>query len=178
MIKQVYLLILFTCSVAQTDTLSKSLYFGWGLGPNIGGVVGIGFEKEIVKGFSLSVALGSIHPMIDEETTFSKFSYDFGVKYYAYKGLFLGANYGYVDYNINELFANGEKLSGVEEKLYGFTLSIGYKMSLSTKINLSIYLAKWLDEEEKSTGSKMTNDITKDLTPDLPLFGLMLGCNL
>lgn len=177
MIKQVYFLILFTCFFAQTDTLSKAIYVGVGVGTNIGGVVGIGFEKEIVKGLSLSIAIGSIHPMLEEKTKFSKFSYDFGIKYYVFKGLFLGANYGFVDYQISTLIIDNVILNDTEEKYNGFTVSLGCKFNVIKQLNLSIFIANWLDSEKKSTGRKMTDDIVKKYDSSIR-FGLMLGYNL
>jgi hypothetical protein len=177
MINQFCFLILFACSFAQSSTLAKSLYVGFGIGTNIGGVVGIGFEKEFVKKISWSIALGSIHPMLEENTSFSKFSYDLGLKFYAIDYLFIGMNYGFVDYQLSKLIIDDVVLNDVEEKYNGFTISAGYKMNISNSVYLSIYISNWLDSEKKTTGSKTTDNTVRKYDSSFR-YGFLFGYHL
>ena len=172
-------LTIFICSFAQKDSLKKSIYFGTGMMINTGGVVGIGFEKEFIKKISWSFALGSIHPMIDQETGFSKINFDIGIKYYATKLFFIGMNYGFLDYDINTLLIDNEIITDNENKYYGLSLSIGIKTTISDRITLSVYSAKVLNENKNknSSGTEFINSIRKKYTPKFR-FGLMLGYNL
>ena len=169
-------IIIFGCLFSQNSKLFTSPYIGFGIGPNIGGALGIGFEKEIKSNFSFNVAIGSLHPVLNEKTDFSKISFDFGLKYY-FHNTFIGANYGFLEYEINSLVISGEELSDFEEKKYGISLSIGYKFKLSKHLRLSLFLAKWINKKKKSTGSKLTDDIVAQFE-NIPMFGLLLGYNL
>lgn len=176
--------IIFTISLllslfSQDSTLFKNVYigFGLGIGTNLGGVIGFGFEKELYKNFSGNIAIGSLHPFLDQETTFSKFGYDIGLKFYVINELFLGANYGFVEYQTSKLIINGNTVSDFTEKMEGFSLNIGYKVKISSRFRLSFYLAKWINRKNKSTGNSLTDDVVSKYD-DIPGFGFLLGYNL
>ena len=104
--KKALIIFLFISSViAQNDNLKKSLYLGLGMGINIGGSFGIGFEHELKKKISLNFSIGSLPSgELAENSRYSNIGFDLGIKYYVLSNLFIGANYGLVDYRENTLF--------------------------------------------------------------------------
>ncbi len=109
---------------------TPSVYAGLGWFTNLGGPIGIGTELRYGK-VSASLA-GGFYGLewgmkFDCIGDSPYFGYDVGVKYYVYKGLFAGVNYGLVRKLFHSVKIDGKKFKEVED-VYAFTFSVGYKI--------------------------------------------------
>ena len=150
------ILILLTISTTQLrcdsdNSFDYSVYGGCGLFTHIGGVVGVGTEIIYNKILAANLAFGDYeHGM----------GYDIGVKIYADELLFIGLNYGIVDYSYDY-----EKLRTIDSASFTF----GIKAPITEDIYMSGYLGITASKRANSGGI---------IGGSIPRFGLLLGYNL
>jgi len=139
----------------ESDNFVPSVYFGIGLGTNIGGIYGIGSELKLKKYFSINFAVGS-NPYetdidsdnINEES--SRAGVDFGMKFYPLKYVYLGLNYG-----------------SILEGEYALSFTVGVRTASINNLYLSGYFG--------TTSSNSANNIEIGESTFIPRVGGMLG---
>ena len=133
-------LIMIIFQESKSQDLSHSVYAGWAIGTNVGGAIGIGAEYMILKYLSCSFAIGSIHPVLQKEVKESKFDFDVGLKVYPIKYLFLGLNYGLINYKYSEFrYADGSRNVYYKETR-GFSFTIGGRTPEYKNLYLSTFI--------------------------------------
>ncbi len=134
------LLIVFLATITSAQNLSNSIYLGLGNGPNVGGLLGIGAEIMFNDHWTGTFAIGSIHSLTDEDFEESKFDFDIGLKMYPLEYLYVGINYGYIDYEVTEkLRSDGFRVRKLEKKR-GVSFLIGGRTPRFSNFYLSAYL--------------------------------------
>lgn len=165
----------------QAQNLEPSIYIGMGTGTNIGGAVGIGTEIKLYKYLSVNLAVGSLHTVLDVETKFSKFDYDIGMKVYPVKYVFLGVNYGLIDYIYDvRIYYTSSYLSEIlpaidhQEKVRGFSFTVGLRTPEFKHFYLSGFIGTTNKEEANSTDA----DGFLDEPVWMPRIGVLFGYNI
>ena len=158
--------VLLCLQVATFAQITPSVYAGIGLSTNLGGKVGIGTEVQYKK-FSANAAIGgsdfrgskSVEYVGDNPVL----GFDVGLKYYIYRGLFGGVNYGvlFKDHDTTET-PNVMKV----ENRYGFSFTLGYKLPF----NKSLYGMTYI-------GTTSEKDANHFFNAFLPVFGFIIGYN-
>ena len=120
--------VLLCLQVAAFAQITPSVYAGMGMFTNLGGAIGLGTEIRYGNiSASLAGGLYDIHKMNHDCIGDNPYlGYDVGLKYYVYKGLYTGVNYGLV----RKLFHSVESDHNLQrvEDIYAFTFSVGYKI--------------------------------------------------
>lgn len=163
--KYLFFFLLVSLSSLTYSQLKPSVYAGIGLGTNLGGTVGIGSEIKY-KFISFNAAVGSWLGEFPEHTgDKSRLDYDFGIKVYPYKGLFLGVNYGLLG---SALYSKQNQSLLHFEKTRGFSFTLGYKQSVYKNTFIMAYFG--------TTTNKMENTLNLgDNSGFLPRLGIILG---
>lgn len=147
--------------------INPSLYVGWGNYTNIGGTLGIGTELRY-KSFSVNAAVGmssfrGVFEGLEVVGNCPHWGFDVGAKYYVYKGLFAGVNYGVLGkYRYMET-----QYRVRVRNLYGFSFTVGYKWHFHKGIYGMVYTG--------TTSSKKANNWLGDFGGVEPRFGIQLG---
>lgn len=120
-------LMLLAFQAGAFSQIIPSVYTGIGNGTNLGGEFGLGVELRYKK-LSLNAAVGRCQKVSPKEFIgiVSPYGYDVGVKYYLYRGLFLGVDYGCLD---NAVHSIDDCYPERYEKTYGVSIAVGYKWS-------------------------------------------------
>jgi hypothetical protein len=178
------LLLLGLPAVASAQSVSPSLYTGFGTGTHLGGLVGVGTEVRVGNHVSASVAVGAWPDGFRGEVGgASPVDFDLGVKVYPFETwVYAGVNYGTIDAQVVEepLIAAGPRnlTTVVSEmrlkKTRGFTFSIGARTPPWRRFYASAFVGV--------TGNADVNNLNvfaDDPDPDFfPRFGLLLGYEL
>jgi hypothetical protein len=144
---------------SKAQQVAPSVYAGYGLGTNLGGLVGVGTEVRIGSYVSVNAAVGT-WPYALGRSGLDSFDFDVGVKAYPFKQWFYtGLNYGLID----EGFVDG-KLS----KTHGLTFSTG----LRTPSWKGAYASGYVGVTDSYRANHI---IVFDSEDFIPHFGLMLG---
>ena len=128
--KMILIVALLCLQAAAYAQFTPSVYVGAGLFTNLGGPIGLGTEMRYGN---VSASLAGSYVPYDFSPPFRYvgdnpyFGYDVGVKYYAYKGLFAGVNYGLVGKQFHGVKIDDEQVLEVKD-VYAFTFSAGYKI--------------------------------------------------
>ena len=148
--------------------IKPSVYAGIGNYTNLGGTFGIGTEVRY-KFISVNAAIGTIYypskafENLEIVGGNPWFGFDFGVKGYAYKGLFAGVNYGVLG-----KYRYMETQDQVRVRnLYGFSFTAGYKWHYYKGIYGMVYAG--------TTSSKKANNWLGEFGGVEPRFGIQLG---
>jgi len=169
------LLIPLTAYAFETKNIAPSIYFGFGNGTNIGGVIGIGTEVKFLKYFSANIAVGSIHPIFDRDVDKSKFDFDIGVKFYPFNYFFIGVNYGFIEYEyIRKSDETGlifDEDTESYEETRGVSLTLGFRTPSYNNLYLSGYFGTTTDSDANCSDA----DGFLDESICMPRMGIMLG---
>lgn len=153
--------------VTAIAQITPSVYVGGGLNTNLGGRIGIGTEVQY-KNISVNAAIGGSFFQKPENHEYvgdnPYLGFDVGVKYYFYKGLFGGVNYGVLgkDHDTTEV----PNVYNVEN-CYGFSFTVGYKLTFLKRFYGMTYL-----------GITSREEVNRFFGAIFPRFGLILGYNL
>ncbi len=162
------IVLLLGLQVAAFAQITPSVYTGYGMGTNLGGLVGIGTEVRY-KRISANAAIGGSYFTGYEHVKLigdhPNLGFDVGIKCYVIKGLFAGVNYGLVDKHHR---STGEfKVRRVEDVM-AFSFTIGYKQNIYKGLYGMGYLG--------FTDSKNINKpIILGKQMSMPRFGFILG---
>lgn len=156
--------VLLCLQVAAFAQITPSVYVGAGLFTNLGGVLGVGTEFRY-KNFSVNAAIGGSDFLDYKDEIVGDvpiLGFDVGVKYYFYKGLFGGVNYGLLgrDYSTNHYVVK-------IENIYDFSFIVGYKLPFNKRFYGMAYI-----------GSTLNEDFNWHFNLFVPHFGLIIGYNL
>lgn len=145
--------------------ITPSVYLGMGGFTNLGGGFGIGTEIQY-KSISANAAIGAAYFRGSHEKEYvgdnPYFGYDFGLKYYVYKGLFGGVNYGVL---LKDYIVESPDVTRVENR-NGFTFTLGYKMPFQNGFYGLAYIGLTSDEY----ANRFFNSV-------MPRIGLIIGRN-
>lgn len=142
-----------------------SLYTGIGTYTNLGGQVGIGTEVTWNRKVSACVAVGYSNMNFDMDGHIGAHphrGFDFGLKYYIYKGLFAGVNYGLLDKTYTETETEGVYQV---DNINAFKFTVGYRQEFYG----ILYAMPYIGLTSEDTLEKIK---TKGWHPNL---GLLLG---
>ena len=166
------ILILAITIIIQGNVFSQinpSVYLGYGLGTNIGGIVGVGTEVKY-KMISLNAAVGSWVDEFPEHTgAKSRFDYDFGIKAYSNIGVFIGVNYGLIG---AALYTKAGQQELHFEKTRGFSFTLGFRHTIYKNLYGLGYMGLTSNKDENHIS------IFGENKGFLPRVGLILGFEL
>lgn len=158
---------------------NTTIYIGLGSGTNIGGVVGVGIEHYVSEYLSFSGAIGTFNIRSKpKDITFSdRLSYDLGAKVYPLRWFFIGANYGFLDFEYEKYTVyDGDEVTYSYrnfEKYFGFSFTFGFKVEFLDRISLSAYYGTTPYEERNCLGPKFS-----DFKQCFPKVGVLLAYKL
>ena len=154
------LIILFIFNIAhseENENFIPSVYLGFGMGTNIGGLIGAGSELKLNKYFSTNLAIGTAGKIGSEIV----YGFDIGIKAYPINFIFLGLNYGLVD---------AESSNGVYSEIYALSITAGLRTINFENIYYSIYTGTTTDPKaNKGYCGSLENSCFG------PRFGIMVG---
>ncbi|HQO10309.1 MAG TPA: hypothetical protein PLK90_09680 [Clostridiales bacterium] len=159
----------------ELSNFQSSVYLGIANGTNTGGAIGIGTEVKIKNNFSFNIALGSLHTVLEQEVSKSKFDFDLGIKYYPIQYIYFGLNYGFIDYEYIRLIDETGFVSNDDEtsftKTRGFSFTVGTRTPSFNNFYLSGYVGITSNEEVNRSDA----DGFLDDKIGMPRMGVMLG---
>jgi hypothetical protein len=175
-------------SPASAQPVSPSLYTGFGLGTNLGGLVGVGTEVQVGDYLSASVAVGTWPEAMRTEDLRgpSPFDFDVGVKVYPFKTrnwVYAGLNYGVIEEEIistSAPFPSPRSSTGSAPlltetnrltKTRGFSFSLGARTPSWNRLYASTFLGV------TANGDVNTLSVF-DTDAFFPRFGLMIGIEI
>jgi len=163
----------------KPDRLNHSVYLGWATGTNVGGSVGLGVEYALNKYFTANVAIGSIHLDIQNANLRGKvssskmFDFDLGLKLYPIKYLFLGLNYGLINYVYQEWgYSNGQLATDYKD-IRGFSYTVGLRSGDYKNLHLSAFIGTTSVKEANC--AEPFGDEPGDAKFCYPHVGMLLG---
>ena len=162
------IIVIFISLNLSAQELPRSIYVGIGNGTNIGGYFGLGIEFFASKYFSGNLAVGSIHFMLNDEIDESKFDYDLGIKFYPIKYIFIGINYGLIDYKYYPGGSYWNTYSSFKD-IRGFSYTLGLRSPTINKVYLSIFFGITSEGNENQTLKIIGGDSFA------PRIGIMMG---
>lgn len=159
-------LMLMGCYGAMAQ-IKPSVYVGLGNYTNLGGTMGVGTEIRY-KNFAANAAIGTAYNngfYKDKEIVKGNpwLGFDVGLKYYVYKGLFGGVNFGVLGKYVSMETQERVRI----RDMYGFSFTLGYKWHYYKGIYGMAYAGM--------TSNKDANNFLGDLGGIQPRFGLTLG---
>jgi hypothetical protein len=158
------IILFFGITLSVFSQITPSVYTGFGLGTNLGGLVGVGTEVRY-KCISANVAIGGSYFTSYKDAKLigdhPNLGFDVGIKCYVIKGLFAGVNYGVVDKHHRLTDEIGVKRV---EDVTAFSFTIGYKQSIYKGLYGMAYVG--------TTNKKEANIV---LDRYYPRFGIIFG---
>lgn len=154
-------------SLQAMAQIKPSVYAGWGNYTNLGGTVGIGTEIRY-QFISVNAALGTAYTYrafdgLEIVSGNPRLGFDFGVKGYVFKGLFVGVNYGVLG---KYRYMETQDRVRIRD-LCGFSFTAGYKWNFYKGLYGTIYAG--------TTSSKDANNFLGDLGGKQLRAGILLG---
>ena len=159
--------VLLCFQVAAFAQITTSVYTGVGLSTFFGGRTGVGFDFQY-KQLSANAAIGiaSINNFRTAKCYLGNnpnFGFDVGLKYFVYKGLFCGLNYGVL---LKEYYStNNPNVWNVKNR-YGFSFVMGYKWHFDKRVYGITYM-----------GTTSEKDVQRFFNLYIPVFGFIIGYN-